>query len=182
MRISNTAFRGSLFEKDGESVYIFNLNEAEAFIKPYMLDSEAGTGEDGLPVKPLSMSGKRVRAIPQEWMNSFGNQYYLHQHNFPSVESQSEDDWKIRMEGQLFETGEKILVTSFDELKGFITQELTKARWRENQMNEPNNSQPQSVIAGMLQRLHEDAPESDGNFTLTEDKEPQAPAALSTEM
>jgi hypothetical protein len=25
-------------------------------------------------------------------------------------------------------------------------------------MNEPNNSQPQSVIAGMLQRLHEDAP------------------------
>lgn len=46
-------------------------------------------------------------------------------------------------------------------------------------MNEPNNSQPQSVIAGMLQRLHEDAPESDGNFTLTEDKEPQAPAALS---
>ena len=46
-------------------------------------------------------------------------------------------------------------------------------------MNEPNNSQPQSVIAGMLQRLHEDAPESDGNFTLTEDKEPQGPAALS---
>lgn len=119
---------GSLFEKDGESVYIFNLNEAEAFIKPYMLDSEAGTGEDGLPVKPLSMSGKRVRAIPQEWMNSFGNQYYLHQHNFPSVESQSEDDWKIRMEGQLFETGEKIHVTSFDELKGFITQELTKSK------------------------------------------------------
>ena len=48
-------------------------------------------------------------------------------------------------------------------------------------MNEPNNSQPQSVIAGMLQRLHEDATsfQSDGNFTLTEDKEPQAPAALS---
>jgi hypothetical protein len=125
----NTDFKyrisGSLFQKDGEAVYIFNLNEAEAFIKPYMLDGKTSADENGAAVKPLSMSGKRVRAVPQEWMNSFGNQYYMHQHSFPPVESQSEDDWKIRMEGQLFETGEKIHVTSFDELKQYISKELT---------------------------------------------------------
>lgn len=119
---SNFKYRasGSLFQKDGEAVYIFDINNAEAFIKPYMLN---GSQDD--EIKPLSVSGTRVRAVPQEWILSFGNQYYLHQHIFPPVESQSESDWKIRLEGQLFETGEKLRVTKFDELKRFISQELS---------------------------------------------------------
>ena len=58
--------------------------------------------------------------------------YYLHQHIFPPVESQSENDWKIRLEGQLYETGKKINVTGFDELKSFITQELSRSEMEEN--------------------------------------------------
>ncbi|MDL2238361.1 recombinase family protein [Christensenellaceae bacterium OttesenSCG-928-K19] len=124
----NTDFKyrisGSLFQKDGGSVYIFNMTDAEAFIKPHMLTGGEGEESEGDAAKPLSVSGARVRAVPQEWMNSFGNQYYLHQHSFPPIESQSENDWKIRLEGQLFETGEKIRVTGFDELKRFISQEI----------------------------------------------------------
>ena len=124
----NTDFKyrisGSLFQKDGGSVYIFNINDAEAFIKQHMLTGGDGAATESAGAKPLSVSGTRVRAVPQEWMNSFGNQYYLHQHTFPPIESQSENDWKIRLEGQLFETGEKIRVTSFDELKHFINQEI----------------------------------------------------------
>jgi len=125
----NTDFKyrvsGSLFQKGDEAVYIFNTNEAEAFIKPNMLIGESTPESGNDAVKPLSVSGTRVRAIPEKWTNSFGNQYYLHQHIFPTIESQGKSDWKIRMEGQLFETGEKIRITGFDELKRFISQELS---------------------------------------------------------
>ena len=117
---------GSLFQKESEAVYIFNINDAEAFIKPHMLTGKNRTETEGETIKPLLVSGDRVRAIPREWMNSFGNQYYLHQHIFPPIESQSENDWKIRMEGRLFETREKLRVTGFDELKLFISQELIR--------------------------------------------------------
>lgn len=122
---------GTLFQKENEAVYLFNMSDAEVFIKPYLM---AGSAESDAPkdeIKPLSVSGTRVRAVPREWMSSFGNQYYLHQHIFPPVESQSENDWKIRLEGQLFETGEKIHVTGFDELKCFITQELSRGELEE---------------------------------------------------
>ncbi len=132
----NTDFKyrisGSLFQKNNEAVYIFNMNEAEAFIKQAALTGESSGESKEDTVKPLSFSGTRVRAVPQEWMDSFGNQYYLHKHNFPPVESQSENDWKIRLEGQLFETGEKLRVTGFDELKRFISQELSRSVSEEN--------------------------------------------------
>lgn len=123
---------GTLFQKENEAVYLFNMSDAEVFIKPYLIagSAEADSPEDD--VKPLSVSGTRVRAVPQEWMSSFGNQYYLHQHIFPPVESQSENDWKIRLEGQLYDAGEKINVTGFDELKSFITQELSRGEMEEN--------------------------------------------------
>lgn len=73
---------------------------------------------------PFLSPGKRVRAVPEEWIGSFGKQYYLHQQSFPPVCDQSEEDWKIRMEGQLYETGQKLRVTGFDVLRDYICQEL----------------------------------------------------------
>ena len=43
-----------------------------------------------------------------------------------ALAEQNEQDWKLRMEGQLFETGKKIDVTPFAELKQFIRTELSK--------------------------------------------------------
>ena len=122
---------GTLFQKGNEAVYLFNMSNAEAFIKPYLMARAAESDAPKDEIKPLSVSGTRVRAVPREWMSSFGNQYYLHQHIFPPVESQSENDWKIRLEGQLFETGEKIHVTGIDELKRFINQELSRGELEE---------------------------------------------------
>lgn len=125
----NTDFKyritGTVFQKGEELVYVFDTNDAEAFIKSYMLTDSAGEDVSKASVRPLSVSGKHIRAVPQEWTGSFGNQYYLHQKNFPPVATQSEADWKIRMEGRLFETGKKIHVTAFSELKSYIEQELS---------------------------------------------------------
>ena len=111
---------GVLFQRGAESVCIFDVNEAEAFLKPHMLPG----GADPKPLQPLSLSGKRIRAVPKEWVSSFGKRYYLHQRDFPAVESQGEEDWKIRIEGQLYETGENLNVTGFHELRDYIRREL----------------------------------------------------------
>lgn len=115
---------GALFQTETESAYIFDVNDAEAFIKSYLLSGPKSTEQAKEPVQPLSVSGKRVRAVPEEWIGSFGKQYYLHQQSFPPVCDQSEEDWKIRMEGQLYETGQKLHVTGFDVLRDYICQEL----------------------------------------------------------
>ena len=115
---------GALFQTETESAYIFDVNDAEAFIKSYLLSGSKSTEQAKEPVQPLSVSGKRVRAVPEEWIGSFGKQYYLHQQSFPPVCDQSEEDWKIRMEGQLYETGQKLSVTGFDVLRDYICQEL----------------------------------------------------------
>lgn len=115
---------GALFQTETESAYIFDVNDAEAFIKSYLLSGPKSTEQAKEPVQPLSVSGKRVRAVPEEWIGSFGKQYYLHQQSFPPVCDQSEEDWKIRMEGQLYESGQKLRVTGFDVLRDYICQEL----------------------------------------------------------
>ena len=117
---------GALFQTETESAYIFDVNDAEAFIKSYLLSGSKSTEQAKEPVQPLSVSGKRVRAVPEEWIGSFGKQYYLHQQSFPPVCDQSEEDWKIRMEGQLYETGQKLRVTGFDALRDYICQELSQ--------------------------------------------------------
>ncbi len=126
----NTDFKyrvsGSLYQRDNEAVYIFHMNDAEAFIKPHMLAGEGAPGCEADAVRPLSVSGARVRAIPQKWTSSFGNPYYLHRRIFPSIASEGKSDWKIKREGQLFETGAKIRVTDFEELRRFISQELSR--------------------------------------------------------
>ena len=115
---------GALFQTETESAYIFDVNDAEAFIKSYLLSGSKSTEQAKEPVQPLSVSGKRVRAVPEEWIGSFGKQYYLHQQSYPPVCDQSEEDWKIRREGQLYETGQKLRVTGFDVLRDYICQEL----------------------------------------------------------
>lgn len=123
---------GALFQTETESAYIFDVNDAEAFIKSYLLSGPKSTEQAKEPVQPLSVSGKRVRAVPEEWIGSFGKQYYLHQQSFPPVCDQSEEDWKIRMEGQLYETGQKLRVTGFDVLRDYICQELGQHRKEES--------------------------------------------------
>ena len=113
-------------QTEHETAYKFDINDAEAFIKSYLLAGQKGEQSASEAVQPLSISGKRVRAVPEEWIGSFGKQYYLHQHSIQLIRNQSEEDWKIRMEGQLYETGQKLHVTGFEELRTYIRQEFSQ--------------------------------------------------------
>ena len=110
---------GSLYEKEGETTYIFDTRNSEAFFRSGMLPNNEDSG-----VTPLTTSGKRVRAIPEQWIKSFGTQFYLHDKTISELVAQSEPDWKLRIEGQLFETGKKLNVTDFEELRKYIKEQL----------------------------------------------------------
>ena len=116
---------GSLYEKDGELAYIFDAADSEAFVQSFMLPAPEASGEDTSDLLPVTPSGKRIRAIPEEWTNTFGKDFYEHELSLAALESQSEQDWKLRLEGRLFETGRKINVTGFDALRSYIKAELS---------------------------------------------------------
>ena len=84
-------------------------------------DSENGEAA----VHPLTPSGKHIRAIPKEWTENFCKPFYVHEQSLEALARQSEAEWKLRIEGQLFATGKKVSVTSFDELRRYIQQELS---------------------------------------------------------
>ena len=115
---------GSLYEQDGEVVYVFDAANSEAFFKPYILPQNNGEGAGGT-VHPFMPSGKHIRAVPESWTSRFGKDYYWEEHTLAELAEQSETEWKLRLEGQLFETGKKLNVTGFEELRLYITKELS---------------------------------------------------------
>ncbi|MDD4291093.1 MAG: recombinase family protein [Clostridia bacterium] len=114
---------GTLFENKSEIVYLFDSQNSEAFFKSYVIPKQDNSG-GGATLQPLTPSGKRIRAIPEEWTTSFGKEYYLHEQTLMTLSTQSESDWRLRVEGQFFETDKKLQITSFDKLKDYIQTEL----------------------------------------------------------
>ena len=112
---------GTLYEENNEIAYIFDTKNSNAFFKSFLIGkTEQSNSENNL----ITRSGKRVRAIPESWTYNFGNSFYLHEQTIEELQKQSEKEWKLRLQGQLFETGKKLNVTSFEELKSYINQEL----------------------------------------------------------
>lgn len=115
---------GSLYEQDGEIAYIFDVKDSEAYFKTYVLPTQ-GTTDEGKPVvQPLMPSGKRIRAIPEAWADTFGKEFYVHERSLAELERQSEEDWMLRLDGQIVASNEKCNITSFAEIKAFIQEEL----------------------------------------------------------
>lgn len=135
--ISSTAFTGTLFslmgwnadyryriigtllEQDGEKAYVFDAENAQA----YLNTSQVAAGAES-DMKPLEPTRKRIRAIPEEWANSFGKQFYLHERPLAVLESQSKADWQMRLQGELVDNGMGLKVTDFDTIRQYIQQEL----------------------------------------------------------
>lgn len=117
--------QGSLYEQENEIAYIFDGADSEAFLNSGLLPRTAAYERGEVKIQPLTQSRNMIRAIPKEWTTSFGKPFYLHDQSFTGLAAQDESQWKLRMEGQLFETGKRLKVTPFDKLRDYIMDELT---------------------------------------------------------
>lgn len=112
---------GHSFENGDELVYIFDVADAEAFVRSYLIPN----GETNVEEQKVETArNKSVLAIPELWLSTFGKQFYVHEQTLVALENQNEEDWKLRLEGRLFETANKLNVTSFEVLQEFIKKEL----------------------------------------------------------
>ena len=118
---------GTLYEQGSELAYIFNADDSEVFFRSNALPVKdiVDSGAENVSIQPFLPSGKRIRAIPKEWAETFGKPFYAHEMSLSALAEQDEQDWKLRMQGQLFETGKKLDVTPFQELRSYIRQELS---------------------------------------------------------
>ena len=122
---------GSFLENEGDAVFLFDLSEPEIFIQSYLMTGTDSISNGSGAISPLSVSGKRVRAVPQKLADRFGSDFYSHRLISSLLEPQSEEAWNLWLEGQLFETGEKLHITRFDEMQRFIMEQLAPLKQAE---------------------------------------------------
>ena len=112
---------GRLVQNGDEEVYIFNAVDACMYIKSGIVSAEAA-GEE-TPGTPVNVSGKHIGAVPASRLHAFGKDFYLEK-SLSELRAQTREQWQLRIEGQLFNSGVRLNVTGYDELKRFIQQEL----------------------------------------------------------
>ena len=115
---------GNLHEEDGYLVYIFEAADSEAFFKSYIVSAKTADENGDHTIQPLTPSGKYIRAIPAQWTSSYGKEFYLHEQSLSELAGMTKNDWELRIQGQLFETGKKLNVTEYSELREYIKGEL----------------------------------------------------------
>lgn len=123
---------GVRWKKGEELAYVFDTTDAEVLIRQGAI-SNAETPPCDAALQPLASEGKHIRAIPKEWTTSFGKQFYLYEQDAAALGCQSEEDWKLRLDGRLFEAGKKLSITGFEELQRFIKRELGTIELQEGQ-------------------------------------------------
>lgn len=110
----------TLISNGDEEVFIFNADEAAAYIQ-----TEKIPGADGSEafIEPVTKTSAHVMGIPACYTDSFGNDFYVEQ-TYSALANQTREQWQIRVEGQLCNTGMQLNVTDYDTLRTFIMQEL----------------------------------------------------------
>ncbi len=110
----------TIISNGDDEVYIFNADEAAAFIESKKLPGQA-VGEAF--IEPVTKMRTHVMGIPACYMDTFGNDFYVEQ-TYSALANQTREQWQIRVEGQLCNTGMQLNVTDYDTLRAFIMQEL----------------------------------------------------------
>ena len=107
---------------DSEQVYIFNARDAGVFLKANSFSGMMAASAMSAMTPALKL-GKRVIGVPEERARTFGRDFYQQQ-SLTDVDSQTREQWQLRIEGQLYSTGQRLNVTDYDELKEYIRSQI----------------------------------------------------------
>lgn len=106
---------------DDESVLIFNLRDTEVLIPTDSLESSEDDVQRKVTfeedVKPIGTK-KRILAVPEEWVYTFGNDYYHSQ--AVELSTFSDEDWNLKSQGTPFNSEPSLNVTSTAEIEKTI--------------------------------------------------------------
>jgi len=91
------------------------------YIKTGIVSAES-VGEV-VPGTPVNISGKHIGAVPANSLHAFGKDFYLEK-SLSELRAQTKEQWQLRIEGQLYNSGVHLNVTGYEELKSFIQHEL----------------------------------------------------------
>ena len=119
----------TLISNGDEEVFIFNADEAAAYIQTERIHERDGSQAF---VEPVAKTPAHVMGIPACYTDSFGNDFYVEQ-TYSALANQTREQWQIRVEGQLCNTGMQLNVTDYDTLRTFIMQELGDWRPQEDE-------------------------------------------------
>lgn len=122
----------TLISNGDEEVFIFSADEAAAYIQTEKLP-EQDTAEAF--IEPVTKTPAHVMGIPACYTDSFGNDFYVEQ-TYSALANQTREQWQIRVEGQLCNTGMQLNVTDYETLRTFIMQELGDWRPQEDEKYE----------------------------------------------
>ena len=115
---------GSLYENGDERAYIFGADDADVFIDSEYVMLSSRTDSDS-QITPIGKHGNRIRALPEHLIHSFGKEFYLGS-AISAIDNQTKETWQIRMEGQLFDDGNQLHVTDYEDLRSYIKDQLTQ--------------------------------------------------------
>ena len=119
----NTANRyrlyGSLIQHEHGAAFIFDGNDAGAFLKANEIPQTSAEANE----RVMNASGKRIGVLPASMSFGFGKEF-LYEQSLTDLRAMTEDEWKLRIEGQLFYSQHDLHVTSYEELRAYIEQYL----------------------------------------------------------
>lgn len=116
---------GTQFHDGTEDAFVFSARDASAFIHDDDIELPDG-------ITAFARSGKYIGALPAEYSNAFGKDFYTEQ-SLTDLSQMTKEEWQIRLEGQLCSTGRQFHITPYDEIKAFIQEELGNLFWEDEE-------------------------------------------------
>lgn len=111
---------GSFYQKDNDSVCIFDLAETEVFLPTRILADRSEEDEESST--PLIPGKNHIKAMPEDWLKTFGRKYYIQKQAADKVESAA---WDIQNQGSVYDEENQLKVSDPEVLREFINQELS---------------------------------------------------------
>lgn len=111
---------GTQYKNNDEETIIFSINNAAVLIRKNRIENHV---DQDSSFQPLVQTSKRIGAVTESMTHSFGKDFYAEQ-TASELVRQTKENWQIRMEGRLCNTGLKLNITPYEELKAFIQMHL----------------------------------------------------------
>lgn len=122
---------GEQISHETEMAYIFEADRAEVLLDSGTIPKmKSDAGGEAVP-SPLTAVGNYTKVLPEEWTRSFGPSYYLHETPLDIQSRLEDEDWKLWLQGQVFETGKRLKITPREELRLYIRKELQRVMKQE---------------------------------------------------